>query len=124
MSDTTTVLNPGASGDVMNESLVTQSDGITQAKSPRVVLTSDSDGTAFANPIKADPGAALSGALPTVAIGVVDESPPGNFVRGELRPVSLTSEGRIRASVVPAAINPDYFGDELVPWFDARPVVD
>lgn len=41
---TTTNLNPGVGGDSMNESLITQADGQTQAKSPRVVLQLD-DGT-------------------------------------------------------------------------------
>lgn len=40
-NDTTTVLNPGAAGDAMDESLVTQSDGTTQAKRPRVVPGGD-----------------------------------------------------------------------------------
>ena len=38
MADTTTTLNLGAGGDVMDESLVTQGDGSTQAKRPRVEL--------------------------------------------------------------------------------------
>lgn len=46
MSDTTTTLNPGAGGDVMDESLVKQSDGSTQAKRPRVVA-GDDDGNLF-----------------------------------------------------------------------------
>lgn len=37
MADTTTTLNPGVGGDVMDESLVTNSSG-TSAKRPRVVL--------------------------------------------------------------------------------------
>src|SRR5438132_244049 len=37
-NDTITVLNPGAGGDPMDESLVTQSDGATQGKRPRVEL--------------------------------------------------------------------------------------
>jgi len=41
MSDTVTVLNPGVAGDSMDESLVTQSDGVTQAKRPRVVPGGD-----------------------------------------------------------------------------------
>lgn len=43
-NDTTTTLNPGAAGDVMDESLVTQSNGTTTAKRPRVVPGGD-DGT-------------------------------------------------------------------------------
>lgn len=35
-TDTTTTLNPGSGGDAMDESLVTQSDGATLAKRPRV----------------------------------------------------------------------------------------
>lgn len=44
MADTTTTLNPGTGGDIMDESSVTQSpDGATQtsAKRPRVVLGHD-----------------------------------------------------------------------------------
>lgn len=41
-NDTTTTLNPGVGGDVMDESLVTQEvDGLTAAKRPRVVLGGD-----------------------------------------------------------------------------------
>lgn len=40
-TDTTTQLNPGTGGDQMDESLVTQSDGVTQAKRPRVVPAHD-----------------------------------------------------------------------------------
>jgi hypothetical protein len=36
-SDTTTELNAGSGGDIMDESLVLQSDGTTEAKRPRVV---------------------------------------------------------------------------------------
>lgn len=41
MSDTTTQINVGVGGDKMDESLVTQSDGVTNAKRPRVVLGDD-----------------------------------------------------------------------------------
>lgn len=40
-NDTTTSLNAGVGGDVMDESLVTQFDGTTQAKRPRVVPGGD-----------------------------------------------------------------------------------
>jgi len=40
-SDTTTTLNAGSGGDVMDESSVYQSDGVTIAKRPRVVLGDD-----------------------------------------------------------------------------------
>jgi hypothetical protein len=43
MSDTSTTLNPGAGGDVLDESLVTQLSGV-QAKRPRVVLGDDLGG--------------------------------------------------------------------------------
>lgn len=46
MADTTTVLNPGVGGDSMDESLVTQSDGTTQVKRPRVV-PGDDEGNLF-----------------------------------------------------------------------------
>lgn len=50
-NDTTTTLNPGSAGDVMDESLVTQEDG-TEAKRPRVVL-GDDDGALYnqTNPV-------------------------------------------------------------------------
>ena len=48
MSDTTTQLNPGSGGDLMDESLVTQADRVTQAKRPRVVQGFD-DGTLAAS---------------------------------------------------------------------------
>lgn len=41
-NDSTTELNPGSGGSKMDESIVTQSDGITTAKRTRVVLGSDS----------------------------------------------------------------------------------
>jgi hypothetical protein len=41
MPNTTTTLNPGSGGDVMDETLVTQSDGVTSAKRPRVVTGGD-----------------------------------------------------------------------------------
>ena len=47
-SDTTTTLNPGTGGDVMDESLVLQADGTTEAKRPRVVVGFD-DGTLATN---------------------------------------------------------------------------
>lgn len=40
-NDTTTQLNTGSGGDLMDESLVTQADGVTAAKRPRVVLGDD-----------------------------------------------------------------------------------
>jgi hypothetical protein len=43
LNDTTTTLNAGNGGDVMDESLVTQTDG-TEAKRPRVVVGSDDGG--------------------------------------------------------------------------------
>lgn len=47
MADTTTQLNVGTGGDQMDESLVTQSDRVTQAKRPRVVM-GDDDGDLLA----------------------------------------------------------------------------
>lgn len=40
-NDTTTELFSGSGGDKMDESLVTQADGSTQAKRPRIVLGTD-----------------------------------------------------------------------------------
>lgn len=43
-SDTTTVLNPGVGGDSMDEALVTQADGATTGKRPRVDVGFQTDG--------------------------------------------------------------------------------
>lgn len=45
MADTTTVLNPGVGGDILDESSVVQTDGVTVAKRPRVEVALAGDGT-------------------------------------------------------------------------------
>lgn len=53
MSDTTTQLNVGSGGDLMDESAVVQNDGTTTAKRPRVELA-----------LADDPGATNGGTTP------------------------------------------------------------
>lgn len=40
-NDAITVLNPGAGGDSMNDTISTQSDGVTRVKSERIVQIDD-----------------------------------------------------------------------------------
>lgn len=53
-SDTTTTLNSGTGGDVMDESTVTQASGTT-AKRTRVVIAGDSVGKAVCDVVNTDP---------------------------------------------------------------------
>lgn len=119
MSDTTTTLNPGSGGTVMDESLVTQSDGSTQAHRTRVVIGADDDGEALVNPLAEDPGASPV-SLPALAVGLVNDA-ISSYVAGELRALSMTPEGRLRVSSVPASNNPDYFGDSRVSFAGEMP---
>ena len=117
MADTTTALRgSSAPADLMDESLVTQSDQVTQAKRPRVVIGGDVSGSALVDPINTEPTASPY-SVPVLGMGLVDESPPGNYVRGELRPMSVTAEGRLRVSTIPGAIFPDYYGEDVVEFF-------
>lgn len=113
MADTTTTLNPGSGGDKMDESLVTQSDGLTQAKRQRVVVGGDAgfDGTQndLVQPVAADPGENPM-SLPALATALVNDS-PRSYTDGELRSLSLTSEGRLRVASVSASTYMDMFGD-------------
>lgn len=106
MSDTTTTLNPGAAGDKMDESQVLQSDGVTSAKRPRVVIGGDAGYNGSNNdivqPVKADPGANPM-VLPVMGLAVVSDT-INSYVDNEVRPMSLTTEGRLRVSVVPARL--------------------
>jgi hypothetical protein len=111
VNDTTTTLNPGAAGDKMDESLVTQSDGVTQAKRPRVVIGGDAGNQSadLIQPVAVDPGISPM-ALPVMPIGLVSET-PSVYVDGQTRPLSLTPEGRLRTSTVQAVTHMDLFGD-------------
>lgn len=115
MADATTTLNPGTGGDSMDESLVTQPSG-PSAKRPRVVIGGDS-GTStnqtndLVQPVSADPGANPNSS-PVLPTGLVNDTPPDDYIAGELRPLSLTSEGRLRVAVAPAEISINFFGDD------------
>jgi hypothetical protein len=79
VSDTKTTLNPGTGGDDMDESLVIQSDGVTAAKRPRVVMGLD-DGRLIH----------LGNALPVTdpdVVGVLKE------IRDDMRVIRLLLEG-------------------------------
>lgn len=110
MSDTTTILSRGTQdGDVMDADLITQSDGVTQAKAQRVELRGTATGSTV-QPAAADPGANPY-SLPALAVALVDDGPPGGYLVGEIRPLSATSEGRLRVSDSPAITYLDMFGD-------------
>jgi hypothetical protein len=109
VNDTTTTLNTGTGGDKMDESLVTQSDGVTQAKRTRIVIGGDASGTALVDPIASDPGKNPY-SVPALATAVVDES-TNTFVDGEVRRLSLTTEGRLRVAAVHPLTGIDFFGD-------------
>jgi hypothetical protein len=110
MSNTTTTLNPGSGGDVMDESLVTQSDGSTQAKRPRVVIGGDASGSALVDPVNADPGPSPY-SIPTLLIALVNDTPNVGLISDQLRPLSLTTDGRLRVTSISAAVYMDFFGD-------------
>lgn len=115
MNDSVTTLNPGSGGDSVDSSLVTQSNGTVQAKRQRVVLGGDAgqcpDGqTDLVQPIDADPGASPS-ALPVAPVALVDEALPGGYVTGDMRVLSMTSDGRLRVSASPPQIDVDFFGE-------------
>ena len=103
MSDTTTTLNPGVGGDVMDEALITQpGDGTTQAKRPRVQIGGGASGAALVEPVAAEP-ALSSYSIPALAVALVNDERPANYVDGELRPVSMTSDGYLRVIAGPRA---------------------
>lgn len=112
MADTTTVLNVGSGGDKMDESSVLQSDGVTSAKRPRVVIGGDAGfGTAndLVQPVVTDPGVSPS-SLPALAVALVNDT-PNVYLVGELRPLSTTPEGRLRVSTVQASTYMNFFGN-------------
>lgn len=93
--DTTTTLNPGAGGDVMDGSLVTQAGtGSAVAKRQRVVISGDAQGAAVVDPVVADPGASPY-SVPALAMALVDDTPE-SYQPGEIRPVSMRTDGAIR----------------------------
>jgi hypothetical protein len=107
VSDTTTTLNPGAAGDVMDESLALQGDGLTSAKRPRVTIGGDVgfDGTKndLVQPVRKDPGASPA-SLPVLGVALVGDTMP-TYVDSELRPLSVTNDGRLRTSTSPARVD-------------------
>jgi hypothetical protein len=114
MSDTTTTLNSGSGGDSMDESLVAQSDAVTQAKRPRVVIggdagyDSETDENDLVQPVREDPGANPA-SLPVLVVAVVNDTPESGYAPGELRRLSLTSSGRLRVASEPAQTKLDFF---------------
>lgn len=116
LTETTTQLNaPVSPGDKMDERQVTQADGVTVADRPVVVIagprgydptTAEFDDVQTVN---ADPGESAY-ALPTLGMGLVNDTPQG-YVAGEVRPISITTEGRIRVSSSTALTYLDMFGD-------------
>ncbi len=120
MSDTTTTLNPGSSGDVLDETLALQSDGVTQAKRPRVVIGGNTGWDGSTNdlvlPVKADAGKNPT-SLPTLPQCVVNDSPESGYVAGELRSLSMTTDGRLRVASAPARLDTQAFEpDEEGMW--------
>ena len=120
-NDTTTTLNPGVGGDVMDESLITQAGtgAGTVAKRQRVVIAGDAQGAAVVDPVAADPGANPF-SVPALGVGVVNDPAPGGYKPGELRPVAMTPDGSIRVTIDPPLPVPD-FGASVAPCFDATP---
>lgn len=113
MADTTTTLNTGSGGDVMDETSALQSDGLTTAKRPRVVLGGDAgyNGTIndLVQPVNADPGNSPM-SLPALMMGLVNDA-VNAYVDNQLRPFSLTADGRLRTTTVHATVYIDFFGD-------------
>lgn len=107
-NDTTTTLNPGSGGDTMDESLVTQSDGVTQAKRPRVVIGGNAGSGDLVQPTASDPGANPY-SLPTLLQGVVNDTPTSYSI-GDIRALLLTTEGRLRVSTTPSENYLNFFG--------------
>ena len=107
----------------MDESLITQSDGTTQAKRPRVVIAGDQSGASVVDPIKADPGSPVY-SVPVLGSALVDEARPGGFISGEIRPMSMTTDGRVRVSSSEAAAYMDMFGDTSPIETDPRGYLD
>ena len=91
----------------MDSTLVTQSDGSTQAKRQRVQI-GGSSGTSLLDVVSADPGKNAN-SVPALAEAVVSDLPSTNYVDNELRPLSLTADGRLRVSSAPAQLDPRYF---------------
>lgn len=116
-NDATTRLSLGTQdGDKMDESQVTQAgDGVTVAKRPRVVLAGDASGAAVVDPVAADPGANPY-SIPALGMALVDDSPQ-SYVPTQLRPLSMTTDGRIRVAVAAAQNSPDYFGCDAPDYF-------
>lgn len=67
-NDTFTELNAGSGGDIMDESLVTQADGVQQAKQPRIELSLAVEGV----PAPRQPRVGEGHPLPTTDIAVLD----------------------------------------------------
>lgn len=123
MADTTTVLNPGVGGDSMDESQVSNSVPAL-VKRPRVVIGGDAGVVSGVNdlvqPVKVDPGVSVM-SLPALAQALVSDSPESGYSTGELRPMSLTNDGRLRVSVVEARIIETFFSaHEKSMWGDQQ----
>lgn len=124
-NDTTTLLNPGVGGDTMDESLVLQSDAVTSAKRPRVVIGGNAgydtaeEVNDLVQPVSEDPGASPM-SLPTLPQALVADTPP-SYAEGELRPLSLSSEGRLRVVSVQAVLYADFYNPQNVPEFCGSP---
>lgn len=108
------LLNAGTGGDTV------AADEIAGVKFQRVKLIEGADGVndgdiSAANPLPVEipafaltQGASAAGALGPIVQGVVSDAPL-SVIDGKIAPLSMTNEGRLRVSAVPAATEMDFF---------------
>jgi hypothetical protein len=82
----------------------------TMANSIPVVVASDQSVLPVVGQTTSNPGASPA-SLPTLGMALVDDALPTNYNAGELRPTSMTSDGRIRVATSPIDRDFDFFGD-------------
>lgn len=95
-------LPSGASTEATLAALLTELLAKTEPADQQHVILDSGGGTQY------EDGATTSPSTGTVVMGVVSEAAHA-YVPGELRPVSLTPEGRIRATTVPALVELEFF---------------
>lgn len=126
MSDDYTTLNPGVSGDTMDEEGVTYIDSPTTRKRPRVVVggsaAEELAKVTNTDPASTDYGLAVRPIVPaqgddsTVGGPLVQASvndTPSILYSGTCAPLSLTNDGRLRVAVAEARTGVPFFSEEM-----------
>lgn len=95
MTDTYVQVQPDSTGKKIRTNELTV--GVDVVEQQVVELADDAG-----EPLATAPGDAIGstkGIMPQVLVG---DTPPGDYVDGELRPLSMTNDGRLRVATYPA----------------------